>query len=86
MQRHEAHDVRGAIDLADYVCGGSPWEIEPYVEWLRQRVSTVGRLDADIEENVLFPGRFVEARIRYGDDRFWQTDSPWPARRRSIRC
>ncbi len=38
-------------------------------------LSTVGRLDADIEENVSFPGRFVEGRIRYGDDRSWQTDA-----------
>jgi len=38
-------------------------------------LSTVGRLDADIEENVPFPGRFVEARIRSGDDRSWHTDA-----------
>jgi len=70
----------------DYVCGGRPWEIEPYAEWLRQRVlSTVGRLDADIEENVSFPGRFVEAAFATVMTGSGRRMPPWPTRRRSIR-
>ena len=67
------HDMRAALDLADYVCGGSVPEVEAYVEWLRHRVlNFTGRGPSfDVAEFMPEAPAFVVDHYRGGDDRFW---------------
>ena len=64
---------RAAIDLADYVCGGSAPELEAYIEWLRQRVlGFTGRgPDFDVTAFCPDPLPFQVEHYRQGDERFW---------------
>jgi hypothetical protein len=67
------NDERSAIDLADYVCGGSVPELEAYVEWLRQRVLGFTGRGPDFDVTVFYPDppAFLVKHYQEGDERFW---------------
>lgn len=65
-----AMDRDNAVWLAGYMCGGSVHELEPYLEWLRQRVIGIAGRGPGYEA-AAGEHEVIVRRQRLGDDRFW---------------
>jgi hypothetical protein len=64
------HDMHAAVDMADYMCHGTA-ELEPYLEWQRQRVLRRTGRPLTAAEETANPAPVERRRITEGDPEFW---------------